>query len=255
MIRVKAKLVPMDESREPQRLQKLLAAAGLGSRRAIETWIEAGRVTVNGNVARLGDRATPGDVVRVDGKPVTINESAAAPRVIMYHKPLGEVTTRSDPQGRATVFDRLPKLTDGRWIAIGRLDVLTSGLLLFTTDGALANRLMHPSSEVAREYVAIVRGKPTKDALGSLLKGVELEDGVASFDAVNVEGTGSDKTTVRVALHEGKKREVRRLWASVGHEVLQLTRVRYGSVELPDDLSPGEWRVLPDSVTESLSEP
>lgn len=237
---------------EPQRLQKLLATAGLGSRRTIEQWIEAGRVTVNGNIAKLGDRATADDDVRVDGKPIALAAAEApAARVIIYHKPIGEVTTRSDPQGRPTVFDKLPPLDSGRWVSIGRLDVQTSGLLLFTTDGALANRLMHPSHEVEREYVAVVRGRPTQEQLEQLLTGVQLDEGPARFDRLDVEGESNEGTVVRVVLHEGRNREVRRLFAAINHHVLRLTRVRYGPIELPIDLAPGQWReAAPDALGE-----
>jgi 23S rRNA pseudouridine2605 synthase len=238
----------------PQRLQKLIADAGLASRRTAEQWIEAGRVTINGRAATLGDRAAPQDDVRLDGKPLALTPADAGPRrVIIYHKPVGEVTTRSDPQRRPTVFARLPKLKAGRWIAIGRLDVNTSGLLLFTTDGALAHRLMHPSSEVDREYVAEVRGRPSKDVLDRLIKGVELDDGPARFDRLTMESSNRDATTVRVVLHEGRKREVRRLWSAVGYEVISLARVRYGPIELPSDLAAGQWREVPQAMVERLS--
>jgi 23S rRNA pseudouridine2605 synthase len=237
-----------------QRLQKLIADAGLASRRTAEQWIEAGRVTINGRTATLGDRAAPQDDVRLDGKPLALTPADAGPRrVIIYHKPVGEVTTRSDPQRRRTVFERLPKLKAGRWISIGRLDVNTSGLLLFTTDGALAHRLMHPSSQVEREYVAEVRGRPTKEVLGRLIKGVPLDDGPARFDRLTVESEDRDTTIVRVVLHEGRKREVRRLWSAVGHEVISLMRVRYGPVELPRDLPAGEWREVAKAVVGRLS--
>jgi 23S rRNA pseudouridine2605 synthase len=234
-----------EESNQPLRLQKLLAAAGLASRRTVEQWIEAGRVTVNGRVAQLGDRAAADDDVRVDGSPVALNASPATTRVIMYNKPVGEVTTRSDPQRRPTVFERLPQLDAGRWIAIGRLDVQTSGLLLFTTDGALANRLMHPSNEVEREYVAVVRGRPAPEVLDQLLRGVELDEGPARFDRLDMEGDSNEGTIVRVVLHEGRNREVRRLFAAINHHVLRLARVRYGPVKLPRDLAPGKWREVP----------
>lgn len=238
---------------EPQRLQKLIAAAGIASRRTVEQWIEDGRVTVNGEVAKLGDRAGDGDDVRVDGKPIALAAAEApAARVIMYHKPVGEVTTRSDPQGRPTVFDHLPPLDSGRWVSIGRLDVQTSGLLLFTTDGALANRLMHPSHEVEREYVAVVQGRPAQDALAALMSGVPLDGGAARFDRLDVEGESNEGTIVRVVLHEGRNREVRRLFAAINHHVLRLKRVRYGPIELAKDLPPGQCREAPPSA---LGEP
>jgi 23S rRNA pseudouridine2605 synthase len=226
----------------------------MASRRTVEAWIEAGRVTVNGRLAKLGDRATPADDVRLDGKTLALGAATAPPRrVIMYHKPVGEVSTRSDPQRRPTVFEHLPELETGRWISIGRLDVATSGLLLFTTDGALAHRLMHPSSEVEREYLALVRGRPTQEVLDRLVTGVPLDDGPARFDSLRVERSTNEGTSVRVILHEGRKREVRRLWLAVGHEVLRLIRVRYGPIALPPDLPAGSWRDLPEPLVDRLA--
>ena len=238
-----------------ERLQKLIAAAGLGSRRTVEEWIRGGRLTINGRVAQLGDRAGPADTVCLDGKALTLTSSAATPRrLIAYNKPLDEVTTRSDPQGRRTVFESLPATDAGRWISIGRLDINTSGLLLFTTDGELAHRLMHPSSEVEREYLVTVKGRPTAEALQSLRTGVTLDDGPARFDRIEpvakpTAGTGvwanaAFDTTFRVILREGRNREVRRMWRAVGHEVTKLSRLRYGPVELPADLRSGQWREL-----------
>ena len=238
----------------PQRLQKIIAGAGLGSRRAVEQWIFAGRITVNGKAAKLGDRAGPDDVVCLDGNPVPrAAVQGAQHRVLIYHKPIGEVTTRSDPQRRPTVFESLPKVEVGRWISIGRLDVMTSGLLLFTTDGALAHRLMHPSNEVEREYLVNVRGCPSPDVLDRLLKGVQLDDGPARFDHIKIERRGDANTSLRVILHEGRNREVRRLWEAVNHEVIRLARVRYGPVELPRDLPAGKWKDVPPEMVERLS--
>ncbi len=231
------------------RLQKLLAAAGLGSRRTIEEWIRAGRVSIGGRLAQLGDRATSADDVRLDGGEARPRSRlpAATREVLLYYKPVGEVTTRSDPQRRPTVFERLPPPRQGRWIAVGRLDVNTSGLLLLTTDGGLAHRLMHPSSEVEREYLVRLHGRPEPAVLHQLLAGVQLEDGPARFDRISAqgpdeEGAGGGHSAFRVVLHEGRNREVRRLWRSVGFEVSRLLRIRYGSVELPRDLRPGEAR-------------
>ncbi|HUI61070.1 MAG TPA: pseudouridine synthase, partial [Steroidobacteraceae bacterium] len=224
------------------RLQKLLAAAGLGSRRSIEQWIRDGRVTVAGRMAQLGDRAGPGDEVCLDGRRIEIRPQEATPELLLYHKPVGEMTTRSDPQGRPTVFERLPAPRTGRWIAVGRLDVNTSGLLLFTTDGALAHRLMHPSGEVEREYLVRIRGRPGEPVLQQLREGVRLEDGPARFDRIVPDGTDGSHTTFRVVLHEGRNREVRRIWTAVGFEVSRLLRIRYGPLELPRDLRPGQWR-------------
>jgi 23S rRNA pseudouridine2605 synthase len=230
------------------RLQKLLAAAGLGSRRTIEEWIRAGRVTVGGRVARLGDRAASADDVRLDGVQLDLHCGEPASReLLLYYKPVGEVTTRSDPQRRPTVFEHLPPPRTGRWIAIGRLDVNTAGLLLLTTDGELAHRLMHPSSEVEREYRVRLRGRPGPQVLHQLLSGVQLQDGPARFDRISAagpdeEGAGGHHSVLRVVLHEGRNREVRRLWSAVGFEVSRLLRIRYGSVELPRDLRPGGAR-------------
>ena len=244
------------------RIQKLLADAGLGSRRNIEEWIRAGRITVGGRVAQLGDRATAADELCLDGRRLELasaTQRGTAGELLLYHKPLGEVTTRQDPQGRPTVFERLPALSRGRWINVGRLDVNTSGLLLFTTDGELAHRLMHPSSEIEREYLVRVRGRPAPAVVRSLLSGVELEDGPARFDRISQEGgpQGEDDpshSTFRVVLHEGRNREVRRLWNAVGVDVSRLLRVRYGPVELPRDLRPGMSRRAEASLARRLEE-
>lgn len=241
------------------RLQKLLAAAGHGSRRGIEGWIRDGRLTVNGRTAQLGDRALPGDDIRLDGKPLTLEVAGAgeAHQLLLYNKPLDEVTTRSDPQGRRTVFMSLPSAAAGRWISIGRLDVNTSGLLLFTTDGELAHRLMHPSSEVEREYLLTVAGRPGADVLQRLRSGVTLEDGPARFDRVEaVDGAGSSgpNAAFKVVLREGRNREVRRMWSAVGFEVVRLSRTRYGPVELPPDLRPGQWRAAQPGTLAALAQ-
>jgi 23S rRNA pseudouridine2605 synthase len=237
------------------RLQKLLAQAGLASRRTAEEWIRSGRVTVAGRVAQLGDRASPSDDVRLDGRKLELGKGAALRELLLYYKPLGEVTTRSDPAGRPTVFDRLPAPREGRWIAVGRLDVNTSGLLLLTTDGELAHRLMHPSSEVEREYLVRVRGRPGPQALRQLLDGVSLEDGPARFDRVMeaADSRPGSHSSFRVVLREGRNREVRRLWGAVGFEVSRLLRIRYGPVELPRNLRPGAVRRIDPALLESLS--
>jgi 23S rRNA pseudouridine2605 synthase len=233
-----------------ERLQKLIAAAGHGSRRQIEQWIRDGRVTVGEHVATLGERAEPGADIRLDGAPLRLAASESVRReVLLYHKPQGEMTTRSDPQGRPTVFERLPQPTQGRWVVIGRLDVNTTGLLLFTNDGALAHRLMHPGSEVEREYLVRVRGAPPPRVLEQLRAGVTLEDGPARFDSIEpVAGHDAiGHSWFRVILHEGRNREVRRLWQAAGFEVSRLSRLRYGTVELPRELRPGQWRLLADA--------
>lgn len=244
------------------RIQKLLADAGLGSRRNIEEWIRAGRITVGGRVAQLGDRATPEDELCLDGRRLDLG-SAAQPgtvgELLLYHKPVGEVTTRQDPQGRPTVFERLPGLSRGRWINVGRLDVNTSGLLLFTTDGGLAHRLMHPSSEIEREYLVRVRGQPSSSVVRQLQAGVRLEDGPARFDRISQDrGARGDEdpshSTFRVVLHEGRNREVRRLWNAVGFDVSRLLRVRYGPIDLPRDLRPGMSRRAEASLVRRVEE-
>jgi 23S rRNA pseudouridine2605 synthase len=226
-----------------ERLQKLLAGAGHGSRRGIEEWIRDGRVTINGRVAGLGDRASHDDQICLDGRPLAL-ERAESTEVLLYHKPVGEVTTRSDPQGRPTVFERLPPPGSGRWIVVGRLDVNTSGVLLFTNDGELAHRLMHPSSEIEREYRVRLRGTPSEAVLERLRRGVQLEDGPASFDRIAAESVEGSHSWFRVCLHEGRNREVRRLFEHEGFEVSRLSRLRYGSVGLPDDLRSGAHKRL-----------
>jgi 23S rRNA pseudouridine2605 synthase len=240
-------------------LQKLLAAAGLGSRRSVEQWIRDGRLTIAGRVAQLGDRAAPGDEVCLDGRKLDLNpEQLTSRELLLYHKPVGEMTTRSDPQGRPTVFERLPQPKSGRWITVGRLDVNTSGLLLFTTDGELAHLLMHPSSEIEREYLVRVRGRPQPGLIRQLLEGVHLDDGPARFDRVSQEINAEEpsdgiNTTFRVILHEGRNREVRRLWQAVGLEVSRLLRVRYGPIELPRELRPGTSRLADAKSIELLA--
>jgi len=235
------------------RLQKLLAGSGHGSRRAIEDWIRAGRVTVNGKIAQLGDRALPGDDVRLDGKPLETRVSAQTHAVLLYNKPMGEVTSRSDPEGRPTVFDGLPPPPQGRWIVVGRLDFMTSGLLLFTTDGELAHRLMHPSAQVDREYLVRSRDILTAAQLLRLQTGVRLEDGDARFDSIAQTRIEGPHAWYRVVLREGRNREVRRLWQGVGSEVSRLLRIRYGPVQLPRDLAAGSWQLLAPAVYAELT--
>jgi len=238
------------------RLQKLIAASGLASRRTVEDWIRAGRITVAGRVAQLGDRASAGDDVRLDGRKLELEGSDLEAReLLLYYKPAGEVTTRSDPQGRPTVFDRLPPPKGGRWINVGRLDVNTSGLLLLTTDGGLAHRLMHPSTEVEREYLVRLRGRPGPEVIRALLDGVTLEDGSARFDRIREEpqdGQTGGHSTYKVVLHEGRNREVRRLWSAAGFEVSRLLRIRYGPIALPRDLRPGSARAAAPAEVEAL---
>jgi len=236
-----------------EKLQKVLARAGYGSRRELEEWIKAGRIKVNNQLATLGDRVTDTDRISVDGKPVSqarLKERRS--RVLIYHKPIGEVCTRSDPEGRDTIFNHLPRLASGRWITIGRLDLNTSGLLLLTTDGDLANRMMHPSHQVEREYAVRVLGEVTSDIIKNLKEGVELDDGPAHFDVVAKAGGEGANQWYHVILREGRNREVRRLWESQGVQVSRLMRVRYGLVSLPRGQRPGRWEDLPDDAVNDL---
>lgn len=235
-----------------EKLQKILAAAGYGSRRELERWISDGRVSVNGKVAKLGDRASAEDTVVVDGKRARLAASEQRIRVLLYNKPEGEVCTRSDPEGRKTVFDSLPNLKGERWIAVGRLDISTSGLLMFTNNGDLANKLMHPSSEIDREYLVRVHGAVDDDMLQRLRDGVLLEDGIARFsDIVPGERVGTNGWYT-VALMEGRNREVRRLWESQNVEVNRLKRVRFGPIFLPSYVRRGQWVELDERPLNDL---
>ncbi len=228
---------------ESEKLQKVMARRGLGSRREIETWIQEGRIKVNGKPATLGDRVTREDQILLDGHKIP-DEITDEVQVLIYNKPEGQVTTRNDPEGRPTVYDRLPKPSQGRWIAIGRLDINTTGLLLFTTDGELANRLMHPSSNIDREYVTRVLGEVDDAMLTRLKEGVLLEDGVGKFsDISEASGTGANKW-YHVVIQEGRNREVRRLWESQGVQVNRLKRVRFGFIFLPSRLALGRWELM-----------
>ncbi|RLQ22686.1 pseudouridine synthase [Seongchinamella sediminis] len=234
-----------------EKLQKVLARTGLGSRREMERWIEQGRVSVDGKPARLGDRVTPRARIQVDGRPLN-TAPAQETRCILYHKPTGEVCSRKDPQGRRTVFERLPKLKSGRWISIGRLDYNTSGLLLFTTDGELANKLMHPASNIEREYMVRVMGEWDESMLQRLQEGVMLEDGVARFTDIQDGGGDGINHWFYVVIMEGRNREVRRLWESQGLTVSRLKRVRYGEVFIPSRVKQGQWVELDPKEVKSL---
>ncbi len=240
-----------------ERIQKVLAEAGVASRRAVEALIEEGRVAVNGAPAKLGQKVELTDRIKVDGRPVRLAKKAPPRRVLLYKKRVGELVTREDPDGRRTVFRKLPELESGRWIAVGRLDINTSGLLLLTNDGELARRLTHPSFELEREYAVRVLGEMNAEVLERLRKGVKLEDGVAHFDRIepgdNEDGTGANQWW-RVVLREGRNREVRRLFESQDLQVSRLIRVRYGPLELGRGVKSGGFRDLEPQEMRSLLE-
>ncbi|MFT3963694.1 23S rRNA pseudouridine(2605) synthase RluB [Propionivibrio sp.] len=225
---------------KPERLHKLLAQSGIGSRREMEEAIAAGRVTVNGETARIGQSATPGDRIKLNGRLVNVKFSNRLPRVLIYHKPEGEIVSRDDPEHRPSVFTALPRLSGSRWVAVGRLDFNTSGLLLFTTSGELANRLMHPRYELVREYAVRVLGELSSEAQQRLLDGVELDDGPAQFSTLQEAGGEGVNHWYRVSLFEGRNREVRRMFEAVGVAVSRLMRVRYGPFALPPNLRRGQ---------------
>ena len=227
---------------EPQRLHKVLASCGFGSRRAMEELILAGRITVNRMPADIGQKVGPGDEVRINGEPVKIRFAEPKARVLVYHKPTGELVTRDDPEERPTVFGMLPAIKDGRWIAVGRLDYNTEGLLLFTNSGELANRLMHPRYEVEREYAVRILGRLTDENVETLKRGVELDDGPAKVEKIDDAGGDEDSSNhwYKVVVKEGRNREVRRLFEAIGLTVSRLLRVRYGRVAMPPQLKRGE---------------
>jgi len=239
-----------------ERLQKVLARLGLGSRRTIENWIQEGRLRINDRIATLGDRVQPKDRIKLDGKLLEWRSAQAFPRVILYHKPEGEIVSRHDPEGRPSVFDRLPILRRGRWLAVGRLDINTSGLLILTTDGDLAHRLMHPRYGWEREYAVRILGTLTPEHTEELLQGVVLEDGPARFHAlVDLGGQGANHW-YRVTIAEGRNREVRRMFEALGYTVSRLIRVRYGPIALPSRLKRGMWQELtPEEIAQLFGIP
>ncbi|MGR8933755.1 MAG: 23S rRNA pseudouridine(2605) synthase RluB [Gammaproteobacteria bacterium] len=236
-------------------MQKVLARGGVASRREIEAWIQEGRLRLNGVDAQLGDRLKPGDRLQLNGRVVHWEKYAEqTPRVLIYHKPIGEVVSRRDPEGRPTVFTQLPKLPVGRWIAVGRLDINTQGLLLVTNHGELANRLMHPSTEVEREYAIRILGTVNDDMLERLKQGVELEDGKAHFDDIVFSGGEGVNKWYHVTVKEGRNRLVRRLWESQGVTVSRLIRVRYGPLALPERLKAQKYHELDEKELPALME-
>jgi len=246
-----------------ERIQKALSRQGLGSRRQVEGWIREGLITLNGKIVELGQQVEAGDVVMHGGRKIIIREILERlPRVLAYHKPEGEVCTRNDPEGRPTIFDKLPGLKHSRWVAVGRLDINTSGLILVTDSGDLANKLMHPSSQLQREYAVRVMGKASNEQLKKLTHGIELEDGPARFEEI-VEASSDDELEPQkkgfnrwyhVVLMEGRNREVRRMWEAVDLKVSRLMRVRYGSVVLTKSQRPGKTRELDPKEIRELAE-
>lgn len=255
----RTKAVVTTESQAPviatptdEKLQKVLARAGIGSRREMERAIELGQVKVNDRIAKLGDRVTAQDKIFVNGQRVVLRSELTRRRVILYNKPEGEICSRSDPEGRPTVYDHLPSLKGERWISVGRLDFNTSGLLLFTNDGELANKLMHPSSVIDREYLVRIQGEVTDDMRQVLLRGVVLDDGIARFtDIVDGAGEGKNRWFYCVVM-EGRNREVRRLWESQGVKVSRLKRVRYANIFIPSHVRVGQWIDLTEREIEDL---
>lgn len=235
-----------------EKLQKVLARAGMGSRREMERWIEQGRVKVNEQIATIGDRVSNNDNIKVDDKFINQQRTQVQQRVIAYHKPVGEVCSRDDPEGRTTIFSNLPKLRSGRWISVGRLDLNTSGLLLLTTDGELANKLMHPSSEIEREYAVRILGEVSPDIIKQLKTNVPLDDGDAHFTDVKIAGGQGANHWYHVILKEGRNREVRRLWEYFGFAVSRLMRIRYGDITLERRVRPSKSEDLTNKEMLSL---
>lgn len=233
-------------------MHKALARSGLGSRRAMEAAIAAGRITVNGARATVGQRIAPNDRITLDGRALNLRFHERAPRLLIYHKPAGELVTVRDPAGRPTVFENLPRIRGGHWIAVGRLDFNTGGLLLFTDSGDLANRLMHPRSEIEREYAVRIRGELSRDQQQTLTRGIALDDGPARFDSIEPGGGAGSNRWYQVVLREGRNREVRRMFEALGITVSRLMRVRFGPFRLPSSLRRGQWREMESRDLASL---
>lgn len=235
------------------RIHKILADHGIGSRRGIESLIKQRKVKVNGELATLGQLVSEHDIFEVEGRTVRLSKKdPSKKRILMYNKKVGEISSRNDPDHKKTIFDSLPKLKSGRWVSVGRLDINTSGLILFTNDGSLANQFMHPSSNIEREYIARIHGQVTDQILNNLMKGVKLEDGFAKFTDVQGGRKGNTNQWFAMVIMEGRTREVRRLWESQGLEISRLKRVRYGSLFLPASLKQGAFKELSKSEISAL---
>ncbi len=244
------------------RLQKYLASLGVSSRRKIEDWISQGKITVDGKVAQLGDRVTPTSQIKIDGRPIKTQPGKSDPkyprgknqqRVILYNKPEGEICTRSDPKKRPTVFRNLPIIKGGRWVAVGRLDINTRGMMLFTNDGELANHLMHPKLEIEREYLCRVYGQVDDDSMERLKQGIKIDDQVIRFHSIRRQQGERSNAWYSVVVKEGKYREVRRLWEAIGCQLSRLSRIRYGKVALPRGIKLGDWIELTPETIERLA--
>ena len=236
-----------------ERVQKVLARVGVGSRREIENWIRQGRVSINGSAAVLGSTVDDSDSIRIDQQLVRIRRAQRAVlRVVLYHKPVGEICSRNDPGGRPTVFENLPRLRSARWVSVGRLDVNSQGLLLFTTDGDLADRLMHPSSRIEREYRCRIQGEPDRDAIRQLSEGIRLDGQVSRFERIRHQGGRGANRWYEVVVREGRYREIRRMWSAVGCRVNRLIRTRYGDLVLPRSLKAGQLRELNRAEVKAL---